>query len=94
MKGEFVYVQGSAGGAPVILNFGTGWKCVLKFTPHPGTHGIGGTVGPKAGLDAMEREKSLAPAGFRSPVRSARSLVTILTELPGFPLFLERLWKV
>jgi hypothetical protein len=29
----------------------------------PGTHWIGGCVGPRAGFDAVEKEKNLAPAG-------------------------------
>jgi hypothetical protein len=52
------------------------------FAPHAGTHGIEGKVGPRAGLVSLKREKSLAPAEFRSPARPTHSVVTILTELP------------
>jgi hypothetical protein len=34
----------------------------------PGTHWIGGWVGPRAGLDAGLEEKSSAPVGDRTPV--------------------------
>jgi hypothetical protein len=30
----------------------------------PGIHWIGGSVGPIAGLDVVDREKSVAPAGY------------------------------
>jgi hypothetical protein len=36
-------------------------------------------VGHRAGLDYLEKRKSLAPAGIRTPDRPARSLVTIST---------------
>ena len=46
--------------APLFLDPGTSWWCVVKATPRPalhlakrrGTHRIGGWVGPRAGLDA------------------------------------------
>jgi len=38
---------------------------VVKFALHPGTHGIGAKMGPRAGLVALKREKSLDPAEFR-----------------------------
>jgi len=44
------------------------------------THRIG-WVGPSAGLDVLEKKKSLAYAGLRTPDRPARSLVTMSTEL-------------
>jgi hypothetical protein len=45
-----------------FLDFGTSLKIVVSFTPRPlysrgkspGTHCIGGWVGPRAGLDDME----------------------------------------
>ena len=52
--------------------------CVINATPRPhyprqtpGTHCIGGWVGPRAGLD--ECGKSRPPAGIRSPDQPARS---------------------
>ena len=48
---------------------------------NPGTHRVGGWVGPTAGLDVLE-EKSFASDGIRTPDRPARSLVTIPTLLP------------
>jgi len=41
---------------PCILNFGTGWRWVVSFTPWDkdlGTPWLGGSVGPRAGLDAV-----------------------------------------
>jgi hypothetical protein len=41
-----------------------------RFTPGeraPGTHWIGGWVGPRAGLDDMEKKKILVPTGTRIP---------------------------
>jgi hypothetical protein len=32
-----------------------------KNDPHPGTHWLGGWVGPRAGLDAQVRRKTLCP---------------------------------
>jgi hypothetical protein len=34
----------------------------------PGTHMLGGWVGPRAGLDVVGKRKSLACAGNRTPV--------------------------
>jgi len=48
----------------------------------PGTHWIGGLVGPRAGLDSGEEKKSLYYSCQElNPSRPVRSLVTILTEL-------------
>jgi hypothetical protein len=54
-----------------ILDLSTRWRSVVSFTlwtlylekEVPGTHWIGGWVGPIAGLDAMRREESVAPSG-------------------------------
>jgi hypothetical protein len=53
-------VLGSGGIAPRILNLSARWRCLVSFTPGgftprertPGTHWIGGWVGPRVGLDA------------------------------------------
>jgi hypothetical protein len=52
-----------------ILDLGTIWRSVVSFTlwtlylekEVPGTHSIGGWVGPIAGPDAMEKRKNLFP---------------------------------
>jgi hypothetical protein len=47
-----------------------------RFTPGertPGTHCIGGRVGPRAGLDAGARRKILCPYRGSNPDRPARS---------------------
>jgi hypothetical protein len=50
-----------------ILNLGTIWRLVVSFTPRPlypgeitpGTYWIGGWVGPRADLHAVEKRKIL-----------------------------------
>jgi len=67
---------GSRGMAPRVLNLCAGWRRVVSFIPMKGaagTHLIGGWLGPTASLDAMAKRK--IPA-------TARSLVTVLIELP------------
>jgi hypothetical protein len=75
MGGEEVYLL-------LILNLGTRWGWVIsimprpRFTPGertPGTHWIGGWVGPRAGLDAEARRKILCPCRGSNPDRPARS---------------------
>jgi hypothetical protein len=48
----------------------------------PGTNWIGGWVGPRAGLEAVVERKIPSPIRGLNPVRPARSLVVIPTELP------------
>jgi hypothetical protein len=46
---------------------GTSWRWVVSFTPWeraPGTHWIGGWVGPRTGVDEMERRKILPLLGL------------------------------
>jgi hypothetical protein len=50
-----------------------------RFAPRergPGTHRIGGWVDRRAGLDAVRREKSLVPAGNRTPVVQLYNITT------------------
>jgi len=57
---------------------------VVSFTPQeraPGSHWIGGWVGLRAGLDAVEKRKNPYPCREQEPGRRARSLLTILTEI-------------
>jgi hypothetical protein len=44
----------------------------------PGTHFIGGWVGPRAGLDTEDRKKSFAPARDQTPV--VQSIVRHYTD--------------
>jgi hypothetical protein len=56
---------GSGGIAPRILDLGTRWSCVVRFTlgrfthkeKTPGSHWIGGWLGPRAVLDAVVKRK-------------------------------------
>jgi hypothetical protein len=45
-------------------------------------------VDPRAGLDAVARRKNPSPCRESNAGRPARSLVTILTELPLLPVCL------
>jgi hypothetical protein len=53
----------------------------------PGTHWIGGWVGPRDGLDVVEKRKTSSPAGNRTP---AVQPVAIPTELSRLLVFLIR----
>ena len=69
--------MGSRGTAPLV-ELDTRWRWIVKFTPrtlyplrkNPGTHWIGGWVGPRAGLDVFNRRKTPLPD---SKHRSSRS---------------------
>jgi hypothetical protein len=79
--------------APRIYNLGTRRRRVISFMSRPlypevrssGTHWTGGWVGHRAGLDAVAKRKKSRHCLCRelNPSRPARSLVSILTELPG-----------
>ena len=53
------------GAAPLIHNLGSRWRWAVNFAPrslcprerNPGTHWIGGWVGPRAGMDGFGEEK-------------------------------------
>jgi hypothetical protein len=47
-------------------------------------------VGPRSGLDILEKETPVAPAGIQTPDRPANRLVTVLTELSQLPIEEER----
>jgi hypothetical protein len=78
-----------------ILDLGIRWRRVVSFTPRhlysrreraPGTHWVGSWVGPRAGLDDVE--KNLFPLPGIEPRSSRPQPITIPTELSRFP----RLW--
>jgi len=60
--------------APRILDLGTRWRWLVRFTPGgftprgraPGTHWIRGWVGPRAGLDAVVKRKIPNPLIIKS----------------------------
>jgi hypothetical protein len=74
---------GSGGIAPRILDSaldGGEWSASRpgRFTPMgraPGTHWIGGWVGPRAGLDAVVKRKIPSPCQDSNPDHPARSSV-------------------
>jgi hypothetical protein len=43
-------------------------------------------MGPRAGLDSLEKKTHVAPAGIRTPDRPASRIVTVLTELSQLPI--------
>jgi hypothetical protein len=59
---------------------GSRWAASRPSPLTPGTPWIGGTVGPRIGLDAMEKRK-IFPCRESNPGRPACSLVAIPTEL-------------
>jgi hypothetical protein len=64
---------GSVGIAPRILDLGTRWRSASRpgrFTPKertPGTHWIGGWVGPRAFLDTVVKRKIPSPRRESNP---------------------------
>jgi hypothetical protein len=75
-----------------VVNLGSRWRWLISTTPLPlypqgnsrSTHCMGGWVGPRAGLDVMEKRKNLLPSqGIESRLlgRPAHSIVAIPTEL-------------
>jgi hypothetical protein len=83
------YAMKTYGGSRFIdrsfLDLGTSWRWVVSFTPRPlnpqgkapSAHWIGGWVGPRACLDAVERRKflplpelELRPPGFQARSQS------------------------
>ena len=68
-------------------------ECVVNATPQPayprqrpGTHCIGGWVGPRVGLDVCGKFRP-PPAGIRSPDRPARSELLYRLSSSG-PLYM------
>jgi len=69
----------SGGIAPSILDLGTRWRCVVSFTSRspyprgkdPGTHYMGGRMGPRGGSGCGNEEQKDAiidPVGVRTQV--------------------------
>jgi hypothetical protein len=64
-----------------------GQKHVIASVPqvtNSGTHRVGRWLFAIAGLEVL-KTLSLPPAGIRTPNRPARSIVTILTDVPHIP---------
>jgi hypothetical protein len=85
---------GSEGIAPRIINLGDRWKWEVSFTSRllyprrkepPDAHWIGSCVGPRAGMNTVEKRRILSPCRDSKLDRPARSLVTIPTELSRLP---------
>ena len=71
---------------PLILNLGTKWGWVVDLTPRPLCHRgkssrflpNRGWVGPKAGLDVLEKWWNFVFAEIRTPYHPASSIVTAM----------------
>jgi hypothetical protein len=97
--------MGSGYIGPHFLDLGTSWRCVVSFTPLPlyprarllGTHWIGGWLGPRFGLDNMEKRKSWPYRDSNSnlsvvqPVDSRYTAIPSALEIPYFILTYK--WK-
>jgi hypothetical protein len=88
----------SGGIAPRILDLGTRWEWSAsrlgRFTPReraPGTHSIGGWVGPRAVLDTVVKKKIPSPrreSNPRTPIVqpvAQRYTDWVITALSGPP---------
>jgi hypothetical protein len=77
---------GSGGSTPGILNLSARWNWMVSFTLRhftprkkaPGTHWIGGWVGPRAGLDAVAKRKIPSSSWELSAGRPDRSVFQIV----------------
>jgi hypothetical protein len=61
---------GRGGIAPLILDPSIGWRGMVSFTPRErvlGTHWIGGSVSPRAGLDAVVKSFQFL-LGLKPPI--------------------------
>jgi hypothetical protein len=77
---HYVMKWGSGCIDPRILDLGTSWRLVVSFIPRPpypresapGTHWIGGWVGPRTALDDVKKRKFLTLSGLElvQPVTS------------------------
>jgi hypothetical protein len=70
-----------------FVNLGTRRGWVVRITPRPrftpGTHSVGGRVGPRAGLDAEVRGKILCLCRGSNPGRPVRSQTLNWLSYPG-----------
>jgi hypothetical protein len=82
----------SGGTAPRILDPDTRWRRVVSFTSTgrftsreiaPGIHWIGGLVGPRTGLDTMEKRKIPSPCRDSNPRSSSPQPSAIPLSYPG-----------
>jgi hypothetical protein len=90
-------VCGSGCTDPHYLDLGTSWRRVVSFTllplysreRAPGTYGIGGWVGPTAGLDDLEKRKFLTLPGLelRPLGHPARGQSLYRLRHPGSPQY-------
>jgi hypothetical protein len=81
--------KGSGGIAPVFLTLALNWSEWL--TSHHGrfaccTHSAGDWVGPRPGLEILEKRKISSFRRGSSPVLPVRSLITILNALSTLPV--------
>jgi hypothetical protein len=60
----------------------------------PGTHWIGGWMGPRASFYMVLKRKNCCPCWESNPSHPAHSLVTILTELPQLSIYHYKIGKI
>jgi hypothetical protein len=75
---------------PRSLNLATSWRWVVSFMsrplyprgpPPPTTHWIGGWVGPRTGLDGMEKKKFLSLPGLELRPLHRKKLCIVLDSV-------------
>jgi hypothetical protein len=79
--GEWMY-------SSTILDLGTRWRSVVSFTPQPlypweivaSTHCIGGWVGPRTGLDVVEKRNILPLPGIQPRLSTPMPVETPRTQ--------------
>jgi hypothetical protein len=85
---------------PTILDLGTKWRWVVSFTllpVYPGdrasnTHWIVGWVGPRAGLDAVEKRKNSCPCRESNLGRPAHSRSLYLLSYTSTDSYMCMTW--
>jgi hypothetical protein len=73
---------------PHFLDLGASWRWAVSFTTRPlyprgrapGTHSIGGWVGPRAGVDDVEKRKFLTLRGSNSDLSVIQPVASCCTD--------------
>jgi len=81
-------LEGSRGTVPYILNLGTRWRLVISFTIR-----IGGLVGPRAGLDTVDKKKNPVAGGNRTRVFQLVAYSLYWVRCPAFFVLYNAIWR-